>query len=162
MNRNEETIHRFYKAFADRDYRGMQDCYAAHAVFSDPVFRRLDAAQVKSMWEMLLRSAGDIQVSHRQVQADETKGSADWDAVYTFSATGRRVHNRVHARFVFDSDGKIIEHRDQFSFHAWARQALGITGLLLGWTSFLRNKVHANAMNKLREFMNRGQKPDFR
>jgi hypothetical protein len=49
--------------------------------------------------------------------------------------------------------GLIAEHRDSFSFYAWARQALGPTGLALGWTPILRGKVQRQARAGLDEFL---------
>ena len=57
-----------------------------------------------------------------------------------------------HAEFLF-RDGKIWAHTDTFNFHRWAGQALGFTGLLLGWTSFFQKKVQDTAMSNLRKFM---------
>ena len=80
-------------------------------------------------------------------------GHADWTAHYTFTQTGRPVVNRVHATFRFADDGLIAEHDDAFSFHAWARQALGTQGLLLGWTPVLRGAVRRRARGNLERFM---------
>jgi hypothetical protein len=73
-------------------------------------------------------------------------------ATYTFSATGNKVVNKIKASFVFEN-GKIIHHKDSFDFYNWARQALGIKGLLLGRTSFLQRKVRQQARNGLVKFM---------
>lgn len=154
MHPNEQLLTSFYEAFARRDYAAMQACYADNAIFSDPVFAGLNAAQVKAMWEMLCRSGKDLQLSSSDVRADEQQGSARWTASYTFSATGRKVTNRVRSSFVF-GQGKIVQHTDHFSFHRWAGQALGLSGLLLGWTGFLRKKVQVKAMSNLRVFMER-------
>jgi hypothetical protein len=54
------------------------------------------------------------------------------------------VINKIKANFVFEN-GKIKEHKDSFDFYKWAKQALGFKGLLLGWTSFLHNKVKQQA-----------------
>ena len=83
---------------------------------------------------------------------DAERGKAHWDARYTFTQTGRRVHNRIDARFLF-RDGLIIRHEDTFSFWRWARQALGPAGLLLGWAPPLRAKVRSTARGNLRAFM---------
>ena len=82
-----------------------------------------------------------------------TEHSAHWDAHYRFSATGRMVLNRIDAVFTFNPQGLIVTHRDRFDFWAWSRQALGVPGLLLGWTPFLRNKVKQQAGNNLRKAM---------
>ncbi|MDX2046676.1 MAG: nuclear transport factor 2 family protein [Chitinophagaceae bacterium] len=152
MNPNEQLIHHFYSCFQNKDFRGMQACYADHAVFSDPVFRNLNAAEVKAMWQMLIERGKDLQLEFKKVKAGEKTGSAEWIAHYTFSVTGNKVTNHIHADFVFEG-GKIVKHTDHFSFYKWARQALGTTGLLLGWTPLIQNKVRTGAMKNLAAFI---------
>lgn len=152
MNPNEKLITRFYTCFQNKDYKGMQDCYADNATFSDPVFSNLDSQQVKAMWEMLLKTGKDLHLEFKNVRADEKTGSAGWVAYYTFSRTGNKVVNRITARFIFEN-GKIVTHNDDFDFYTWAKQSLGITGLLLGRTPFLKNKIRATAMQNLNAFM---------
>jgi len=48
--------------------------------------------------------------------------------------------------------GVIVEHHDEFSFHRWARQALGPVGLVLGWTPIVRGAVRRKAAARLEEF----------
>ena len=78
--------------------------------------------------------------------------SANWIARYTFTQTGRPVENHVRASVRF-ADGLIAEHRDEFDFHRWSRQALGAPGLLLGWTPLLRASVRRRARAGLDEFL---------
>jgi ketosteroid isomerase-like protein len=140
-----ELIERFYAAFGARDGAAMAACYAPDAVFSDPVFGELRGAEPGRMWVMLTGRAQDLAITLESHSAsDDGSGAAHWLADYTFTTTGRRVHNDVRARFAF-RDGLIAEHHDDFSFHGWARQALGPAGLLLGWTPMLRNRVRAQA-----------------
>ncbi len=110
------------------------------------------------MWKMLILNGKDLELNFQNVSADEKSGSAEWIANYTFSKTGRKVENRIKANFEFEN-GKIISHKDSFDFYKWAKQALGISGLLLGWTSFLQNKVRQTAMKNLDDFM-RSEKPN--
>ncbi|MBK7871764.1 MAG: nuclear transport factor 2 family protein [Saprospiraceae bacterium] len=156
MNTNEQLIHQFYQAFQNKDYKTMQSCYADDARFSDAVFQNLDAAQARAMWEMLIKRGKDLQLEYHNVQANETNGSAEWIATYTFSATGKKVINHIKANFIF-KNGKIIKHTDQFDFYKWARQALGFTGLILGWTGFVKKKVRQTAMKNLDNFMNKSK-----
>jgi ketosteroid isomerase-like protein len=151
MHPNEELIDRFYKAFARRDHATMAAAYHPDARFSDPVFPDLDHAGVTSMWRMLCERALDLELTHRDVRADDKKGSAHWDADYTFTATKRRVHNSIDATFEF-RDGKIIRHYDVFDFWAWSRMALGPAGVVLGWTSIIQNKVRRQAGENLARF----------
>lgn len=129
----------------------MQDCYADEAIFTDAVFKSLDSMQVKTMWEMLVTKGKDLKIEVSNISADEKTGKAHWDASYTFSATGRRVVNHIDAAFVFEN-GKIVKHTDTFNFYAWAKQALGLTGLLFGWSGFLQKKIARTAMKNLEAF----------
>lgn len=148
---NQELIERFYDAFTRLDGATMAACYAPDARFSDPVFVGLEGAQPGAMWRMLIGRARDLEVRLAEHEAAADRGSAHWLADYTF-ATGRRVHNDVRAEFRF-ADGLIVDHRDSFSFYAWARQALGPVGLALGWTPTLQAKVRREARAGLDEFL---------
>ncbi len=130
----------------------MQACYDDNATFSDAVFTGLNAKQTQAMWEMLIRAGKDLRLEFKNIRADEKSGSAEWVAYYTFSRTGRRVTNRIKAEFLFHN-GKIIQHKDHFDFYKWASQALGLPGILLGWTRFIRNKIRSAAMKNLSDFM---------
>jgi hypothetical protein len=53
----------------------------------------------------------------------------------------------------------IAEHEDDFDFHRWSRQALGTSGLLLGWTPLLRDAVRRRARARLDEFRRAAARP---
>jgi ketosteroid isomerase-like protein len=152
MTTNESLIQHFYTSFQNKDFKAMQECYADNATFKDPVFNNLDANQVKAMWEMFCVKSKDLKIEFSNITADETKGNAQWKATYPFSKTGRKVVNYITANFIFEN-GKIVKHADSFNFYSWCKQALGITGLLLGWTPFLKNKVHKTAMQSHNDYM---------
>ena len=149
---NETLIERFYAAFAAGDGAAMAACYAPDATFSDPVFTDLRGPEPGAMWRMLTERATDLRVELLEHEADGDTGSAHWKATYTFTQTGRPVVNDIRASFRF-RDGLIAEHRDDFSFHRWSRQALGAPGLLLGWTPLLRRSVGRRARAGLDEYM---------
>ena len=149
---NETLIEGFYEAFDKRDGDRMAACYAPGARFSDPVFPGLEGDEPGAMWRMLTGQAKDLRVELLEYDADEERGWASWRAHYTFSQTGRPVVNNVRAEFRF-ADGKIAEHTDTFSFHRWARQALGAPGLLLGWTPIIQGATRKRARASLDKFM---------
>lgn len=154
MHDNEKLIQQFYTAFQHKDYVTMQELYHPKASFSDPVFHNLKSQEVKAMWEMLVTAGKDLRISFSDVKATDSRGSCHWEAWYTFSRTGRKVHNVIDASFEFQ-DGKILRHQDVFNFWRWSRQALGITGLLLGWTSAIQDKISETARKGLEKFMKR-------
>lgn len=106
------------------------------------------------MWQMLLTSPTDLRIEYSAVKGTSGTGSCHWEAWYHFSKTNRHVHNKIDSTFEF-KDGKIIRQLDRFDFWRWSRQALGLSGLLLGWTPFLKNKVRSAARHRLKLFMDR-------
>jgi ketosteroid isomerase-like protein len=156
-----ELIERFYAAFARRDAGAMSACYHPEAEFSDPVFPALRGAEVGGMWRMLCARGADLRVEYRGIAADDATGRAHWEAWYTFSATGRAVHNVIDAEFTF-RDGLVLRHRDRFDFHRWTSQALGPVGRLLGWSPIVKRRVRGQAAAALARFLasDRAVRPD--
>ncbi|MBL8525603.1 MAG: nuclear transport factor 2 family protein [Betaproteobacteria bacterium] len=160
MNANEQLIRDFYAAFAQRDAAGMAKCYHPDIFFSDPAFPALRGKEATAMWSMLCSRGKDLELTLVNAQATDDGGTARWEAKYTFSQTGRSVHNKIDAMFAF-RDGKIVRHIDRFPFWTWSRQALGPMGLLLGWFGPLKAMVRKKADRSLKDYMqkNEGQYP---
>ena len=152
MHPNEIFIHRFYRAFQQKDYRTMQESYHPEASFSDPVFGSLTADETKAMWQMLITSAKDLEISFGRIVADDEVGRCRWEARYLFSGTGRKVHNIIRADFVF-KDGLIMRHNDDFDFWRWSRMALGRPGLVMGWSPYLLNAVRGKVKKRLERWI---------
>ena len=146
-----KLIESFYEAFARRDPEGMVAVYADDVRFSDPVFTDLRGERAKNMWRMLCERGKDLEVTFSDVKVDGNRGSARWEARYTFGVTGNRVHNVIDASFVF-ADGKISEHVDSFDLRRWSGMALGLTGKLFGWTPFVQNAIRKTAARGLDEW----------
>ena len=151
---NQELIERFYGAFAQRDGAGMAACYAPDVHFSDPVFTDLHGPEAGAMWRMLTERGTDLRIELLERSVEGDQGRAHWRAHYTFTETGSPVVNDVRATMRF-ADGLIADHVDDFDFHRWARQALGPSGLLLGWTPMLKNTVRRRARAGLDEYLAR-------
>ena len=152
MQRHASLIRAFYAAFQRRDHEAMAACYTRDAQFRDPVFLDLTGWRIAAMWHMLCERATDLDVSVANVTAQAESGSAHWEARYTFTTTGRPVHNVIEASFGF-AGGKIQRHIDTFDLYAWARQALGLKGLLLGWTPPVQRAIRAQAARSLDAFV---------
>lgn len=148
---NVQLIETFYQAFQALDAEAMCACYADHIQFSDPVFTDLKGADAGNMWRMLCSRAQDFSLTFDGVEANDQSGKAHWVATYVFSQTGRTIVNDIQASFVFEN-GKIVQHRDQFDLWKWSRQALGLKGLLLGWSGVVQNKIRQQAAYGLRKF----------
>jgi ketosteroid isomerase-like protein len=148
---NAALIQRFYEAFQHSDAEAMAACYAPDIEFSDPVFGVLRGREAGDMWRMLLARAAEFSLAFDNIKSVGQTATANCVATYRFSQTGRLVVNRINSRFVI-RDGLIIEHHDSFDLWTWSRQALGFKGLLLGWTSFVQNRIRAQAANGLRAY----------
>ena len=153
MQTNAAVITKFYTAFQQLDWQGMNSCYSEDIIFNDPVFGILEGDEARAMWEMLCKNAKDLSLTFTNIQLlDEEYATCDWVASYTFSKTGRKVVNKIKANMRF-ADGKIIEHSDAFSVHKWSKQAFGTIGILFGWNSFFQNKIKNKAKKNLLKFM---------
>src|SRR5258708_4637048 len=152
MIKPEGLIHKLYTSFQIKDWKAMQSCYHDEATFTDPVFQNLTAKEVKAMWHMLAGTARDLKVLFSGVNVSLNKGACQWQAWYKFSRSGRSVHNVITARFEF-KDELISRHTDQFDFWRWSRMALGIPGILLGWSPPFRNKIRKTAQRNLAKFI---------
>ncbi len=148
MTTDADLIIRFYSAFQRRDHAAMAACYAPDARFSDPVFPDLRGPAVAAMWRMLCERGTDLRIEASGIGVEGGRGWAHWEAWYSFSATGRKVHNIIEAEFVL-ADGLIREHRDRFSLYRWVRQALGLKGVLLGWAPPVQQAIRRQAATAL-------------
>ncbi|MFT4092271.1 MAG: nuclear transport factor 2 family protein [Niabella sp.] len=152
---NKQVVEKFYEAFGRKDFAAMNSCYAKDIIFSDPVFGLLKGDEVRAMWEMLCKSSKDFTLTFDEItEIDHEYITCRWIASYTFSATGRKVINRVKA-FMRMKEGVIIEHSDGFRLSTWLAQAFGLKGRLWGWTRFMKRAVQKRARKNLDSFMAR-------
>jgi ketosteroid isomerase-like protein len=154
MHPNAELVDRFYRSFQRRDAEAMVACYHADVWFTDPVFPDLHGPQAGAMWRMLTKRASGFTMEFRDVAADDARGSAHWEADYTFTETGRKVHNVIDASFEF-KDNLIIRHVDRFDLWKWAGMALGPAGKLFGWSPPLKGAIRRKAAGNLRRFLDK-------
>ena len=148
-----DLIEKFYTALAELNANGMAACYHQDVEFEDPAFGKLKGDRARNMWRMLCANAepSSFKLNFSKIQCQETNCRARVEAHYIFSKTGRKVHNRIRSEFVI-SDGLIVRHVDHFNLYNWSRQALGLTGYLLGWSSFFRKKLNAQTNRMLDKF----------
>jgi len=104
------------------------------------------------MWHMLCERGKDLTLTFTNVRADDQTGSAHWEAAYTFSKTGRHVLNVIDAAFEF-RQGRIAWHTDSFDLWKWSRMALGLPGVLLGWSSPMQAAIRREAVRGLESFI---------
>lgn len=151
MNEEIELIKQFYTAFQNKDAATMASFYHPDASFQDEVFT-LQGENIGHMWTMLCARGKDMTMTFRDVKSTSPGHvTCHWEPIYTFSGTGRKVHNRIDT-VIEMKDGKIWKQKDTFSFWSWASQALGLPGMLLGWAPFLKAKVQSTANKSLEDF----------
>jgi len=151
INPMKGLIETFYNAFQNKDAATMISCYHDDIIFCDPAFGELKGDDAKAMWRMLCKNSSELKLEFSNINASLKKGSVHWEAWYTFSSTGRKVHNIVDAEFDF-KDSKIIKHIDRFNLHKWATQAFGLKGWLIGGTHFFQNKLNQQTNKMLAAF----------
>ncbi len=147
-----ELIKKFYTSFANGDATTMIDCYHDEIVFEDPAFGQLKGDKAKAMWQMLLSRNSDIKIEFKLLESTETAAMAQWIATYFYGNKKRKVINKVLAKFEL-KDGLIIKHTDDFDLWKWTKQALGFSGYLLGWSSFMKSKIQVQTNTLLKNYM---------
>lgn len=151
---SKKLLEDFYKAFQAADAEKMASLYHDDITFEDPAFGVLQGERARNMWRMLMaRSDGNTNITFNVLKSDASGGEVKWEAKYKFGATGRQVHNKIHARIKI-KDGKIFDHRDKFDFWKWSRMAMGGAGIFLGWTGFFKKRVRGavhKALDKYEE-----------
>lgn len=150
---HKKLIETFYHSFAAGNAEEMTACYHENITFEDPAFGELKGEKAKAMWTMLLsKSDAAPNILFKNVSANDKTGSATWIATYKYGKQKRNVTNHVTAEFEF-LDDKIIRHKDNFDLWKWSQQALGLSGYLLGWSGFMRNKIQATTNKLLEKYM---------
>ncbi|MBK8974242.1 MAG: nuclear transport factor 2 family protein [Hahellaceae bacterium] len=158
MSLETEILSTLLNALKVRDGDTMASLYHPEATFEDEVFC-LKGAEIGAMWQMLCQRGKDLELTYSQLNSAKAgEGRVHWEPVYSFSGTGRKVHNRIDTVIEL-KDGKIWRQRDRFNFWRWSMQALGPAGLALGWTPLLRNKVKATARQTLEAFIKKNSQP---
>jgi len=152
---NEALIRRFYDCFARGDAAGMNACYAPDIVFTDPVFGELRGDRARAMWTMLCKAMRDFSLTYEILSIRPTNASARCVASYVYSATGRNVRNEITTDFTF-GDAAIVRQDDYFDLWKWSAQALGLSGIFLGWSPFVAGKIRSTAAERLERFINQG------
>lgn len=153
MNKDsEELAHRFYSAFQKKDFETMNKCYDEKAQFTDPAFGDLNAKQTKAMWHMLCTRAFDLEINYRILQSKPDFVKVEWIAEYTYTTYQTQVRNVVTSNIKLEN-GLIVDQKDSFNFWKWSRQALGFTGLYLGWTPMLKSTVRKSVHKTLDKFI---------
>jgi hypothetical protein len=100
MHPNEELITKFYSAFQSKMETQWQIPTSPMQCFRILSFK-FKRERSRRYVAYVSRKRTKSFDSFFNVKADDMKGSADWEADYSFSKTGRMVYNKIHAEFTF-------------------------------------------------------------
>jgi hypothetical protein len=105
------------------------------------------------MWHMLLSKKGAAPtINYTVLHETDSQGTVQWIASYHYGVKKRPVVNKVTATFVL-LNGKILQHTDHFDLWNWSKQALGISGYLLGWSDFFKSKIQKKTNQMLDHYI---------
>ncbi len=107
------------------------------------------------MWEMLLsKKDSKASINYEILEVDDKRAKVFWKAEYKYGLKRRAVVNKVTANFIF-KDGMILKHIDDFNLWVWSRQALGTSGYLLGWSSYMRHQIQKKTEGLLSSYIDK-------
>jgi hypothetical protein len=119
----EAVAKRFFDAYTTGDMATLDSLYDANVKWSDPILSFGDRAGTMGMWrweaeqspkfsyEMVPRAPG--------LPADQVQ--VRWHADYHLN--GNPIHNDVLATLTINDEGKVVAHKDDYSWEKWAAQA---------------------------------------
>lgn len=148
MHPNAIMLNELFNCLNEKDHQRMAAYYDPDARFEDIAFNLRGRKRIHAMWHMI--SETDLRASFKVLHADDRSGDVDLTDDYTFSDTGRGVHNPIRSRFRF-RDGVIVEQRDECDALRWGIQALGPVKGRLSW--LFPAKRRSMAMKKLETFI---------
>ncbi|WP_368487129.1 nuclear transport factor 2 family protein [Spiroplasma sp. DGKH1] len=147
----QEIMNKFYTAFANADWKTMNDLYDRNVVFNDEIFTDLNYEYVTAMWESLISNKENNKMKVKyELKEENDDVYVVWTASYLFGPKRRQVINIVTSNMEIKND-KIIKHNDSFNFKKWASQALGMPGKLFG--NALQKKVSKKALENLTNYI---------
>ncbi len=135
MKPTEQVAITYFEGFKNKNPEQMNALYKpdVDGIFNDPVFQNLNTHQVQSMWSMLLRGSKDLTSTYKIVEVTDTSVTVEWEAHYTYSATGRKVVNNVRSVLQIEN-GLIVKQIDTFDLSKWTGQALPpVVAQLFAW-----------------------------
>ncbi|KAH8923203.1 hypothetical protein BT69DRAFT_1262631 [Atractiella rhizophila] len=151
----QKTIEKYQSSHASLDWEGMSSCLSPTYTFSDPAFPDLDERMSKGMWCMFLENRETNKMVVKCGPATKT-GENTWEYDYSvdYVLNSRPILNHMHATLTLSPSTNLITKQvDHFDFYAWARQALGVSGYLLGWTEMVKGQVRTRAKGRLEGFL---------
>ena len=114
---------RFYDAFSSGDMTTLESLYDAKVKWSDPILSFDDREGTMGMWRW--ESTQNPRFTYEIVPPVEgtphDQVQVRWHADYHLN--GNPIHNDVLATLTIDDEGKVVAHRDDYSWEKWAAQA---------------------------------------
>jgi hypothetical protein len=116
-----------------------------------------DTNKMQVEYKDIKKGANDLTVRYSAIR-EPLLTLAQYTATYTvrYLFGGRPVTNVINATFTISPTSNVILSQvDTFPFWTWARQALGVPGLLLGWSGYLQGKIQQKANANLNKFISK-------
>lgn len=123
----EQAANVYFQAFQKKDLAALEEVYAPHTTFDDPIYNLKGRTDTLGMWKSLYAAGKNLEVTYKIL---ETKGdvvTVAWEANY--EVFGRKVHNVAESQLKIEN-GQITKQVDSWSWSKWARQALPLGPLV--------------------------------
>jgi ketosteroid isomerase-like protein len=137
-------VEQLFLALREGETDALLSRYAEHVRIEHPLLGVLDRDEFAAALRSFARRSPGHSLTYAIEDAEGDRVEASWRLNHLFHETGRLVAISGASVFVLAA-GRIVRQTDRFDRRDWARQALGLTGLVLsflpGWRAFLRREL---------------------
>lgn len=144
-----DVVRRFYDAFEKGDFATLESLYAPNVHWQDTIFNYDGRENVMGVWRFEVDPKKGGKITYKILSSEGDKVVVSWSDDYSFF--GNPVNHAITATLTV-KDGQIVDHREDYSWDEWAKQAFAFKNLDLG--NFATTKVGKVVMEgALRAFL---------
>lgn len=150
---NQELVEKFYRCFEYLDGEGMVSCLAEDTIYNDPIYGIIKGEYAAGLWRMRCKNLVDMKIDIIDfVELDHEYIKCKWNSTF-FSRSSAKQISMTMTSFMKINDQKITEHSDAYRLSDWLAKAYGLTGILFGWSGWMKKREQSRYRTMLEKFV---------
>jgi limonene-1,2-epoxide hydrolase len=135
-----DQVTRFFETIARENIDRIDDLYGQDAYFKDPFNEVHGLKNIKAIFEHMFEQVDDPEFVITQSISQDNQTFLLWEFAYAIKGMHNRLHIHGGTHLRFDSEGKIVHHRDYWDAAEELYEKLPVLKYLM---KFLRNRVRS-------------------